>query len=198
MPYALPVHRINATIRQQRKPANYTKYLLFYFSQQKNTRSNYRFIERGNRSIHALNCSLFHLKQYIFNSNNTVLHTKCISDPWRWYRWEDEHLFWSQNSQSRHKRQARGLLALRSKRGLQLDQEWVLSGPRTTLPKCSPLMRRKILCMTGLQSPPAHGLQDQQMVGAICGLEDFLSNPTMFCLPPVLRWPLSITCAPGV
>lgn len=73
-------------------------------------------------------------------------------------------------------------------RGLQLGQEWVLGGSRTTLPNYSAPARRKMLCMTWLQSPSAHRLQDQQMVGAICGLEDFPSNSNTFCLRTALPW----------
>lgn len=40
--------------------------------------------------------------------------------------------------------------------------------------------------MTWLHDASTPSLQDQQMVGAICGLEDFLSNVNIFCLQALL------------
>lgn len=75
--------------------SNWTKYLLLYFSQQKNNPSNYQFIESGNSSIHVLSCSLFLLKQHIFcfvsSLLSPVLYIKRISDTWGQHRRGDEH-----------------------------------------------------------------------------------------------------------
>lgn len=50
----------------------------------------------------------------------------------------------------------------------------------------------KTLYMTGLHDASTPSLQDQQMVGAICGLEDFLSNVNIFCLQALLPGHCSI------
>ena len=61
-----------------------------------------------------------------------------------------------------------------------MGQEWVLGSSRTTLPKCCALVRRKTLCMSQLQSPSVHRLQDRGSYLWIGGfsfeLKDLLST----------------------
>jgi len=179
------------------------KYLPLYFCQKEaNPQQPPVCRMRREPFIHLAVLFFCSIHSFVFSSFVALRHTYKMCFKWWWMVQVRGcafglcvHLCWMLNSWKNNS-EAWGLLAFQSKsRSLPKGQECVLDGSRTTLPDCSALERWKMGCMTLLQSPSAHRLQDQQRAGAVCGLEDLPSHQKAFCLHTALPWPSPYRCS---